>query len=43
MKASIIGYGKSGKVAYNLLKLKGINDIDIFDNNSDLDLKKISE
>lgn len=43
MKASIIGYGKSGKVAYNLLKLKGINDIDIFDNNSDLNLKKISE
>ena len=31
MKAAIIGYGKSGAAAENLLKLKGINDIDIFD------------
>lgn len=35
MKAAIIGYGKSGAAAENLLKLKGINDIDIFDDKAE--------
>ncbi len=43
MKAAIIGYGKSGKSALNLLKMKGINQIDIFDNNKDLHSKPIKE
>ena len=35
MKAAIIGYGKSGAAAENLLKLKGINNIDIFDDKAE--------
>ncbi len=31
MKAAIIGYGKSGKAAENILKADGYTDIDIFD------------
>jgi len=31
MKAAVLGYGKSGKAAENLLRLEGISDIDIFD------------
>lgn len=43
MKAAIIGYGKSGKAAHKLLNLKGINNIDIFDNNDALNCKEISQ
>lgn len=42
MKAAIIGYGKSGAAAENLLKLKGINNIDIFDDKAE-QYKNISE
>ena len=35
MKAAIIGYGKSGAAAENLLKLKGINNIDVFDDKAE--------
>ena len=31
MKAAVIGYGKSGKAAENILRLDGFTDIDIFD------------
>ena len=42
MKAAIIGYGKSGAAAENLLKLKGINNIDIFDDKAE-QYKNISQ
>ena len=42
MKAAILGYGKSGAAAENLLKLKGINNIDIFDDKAE-QYKNISE
>ena len=42
MKAAIIGYGKSGAAAEKLLKLKGINNIDIFDDKAE-QYKNISE
>lgn len=42
MKAAIIGYGKSGAAAENLLKLKGINNIDVFDDKAE-QYKNISE
>ncbi len=35
MKATIIGYGKSGAAAEKLLRLKGINNIDIFDDKAE--------
>ena len=43
MRAAIIGYGKSGAAAEKLLKLKGINHIDIYDNNAALGFKPIEE
>lgn len=35
MKAAILGFGKSGKSAYKLLKSLGYNEIDIFDDGKD--------
>ena len=43
MKAAIIGYGKSGAAAEKLLKMKGINTIDIYDGNRALGFKTIED
>lgn len=45
MKAAIIGYGKSGAAAEKLLRLKGIENIDIFDDKSEkyADIKECSD
>ena len=42
MKAAIIGYGKSGAAASRLLKLKGYEEIEIFDDKNE-NYKNISE
>ncbi|PLX68671.1 MAG: UDP-N-acetylmuramoyl-L-alanine--D-glutamate ligase [Denitrovibrio sp.] len=42
MKAAIIGYGKSGKAAENILRSNGFTDIDIFDDGN-ADAKKIAD
>ena len=42
MKVAILGYGKSGQAAENLLIKKGIKDITIFDDNEELDFLSIS-
>lgn len=43
MNAAIIGYGKSGVAAEKLLKLKGIEAIDIYDGNLALGFKAIED
>ncbi len=42
MKGAVIGYGKSGAAAINLLKLKGYSSIDIYDDKKE-GCKKIAE
>lgn len=43
MKAAILGFGKSGKSAYKLLKSLGYGEIDIFDDGDDNEYRPINE